>query len=102
MAIPETPSSTARLTMAGDAGRQRVLAAVPRDCPHLAGASQLHSRLSQREGYQAELLKGSQPTGRVSYSLRAEPGAGGLDTLSYPLAAVLDELCEESWSTEAD
>ena len=88
--------------MAGDAERQRVLAAVPRDCPHLAGASQLHSPPSQRGGYQAELLKGSHPTGRLSYSLRAEPGARGLDGLSYPLAAVLDEFCEESWSTEAD
>lgn len=46
-AIPEPPCSPAGLTMAGDAGRQRVLAAVPRDCPHLAGASQLHSPPSQ-------------------------------------------------------
>lgn len=49
-AIPEPPSSMARLTMAGDAGQQRVLAAVPGDCPHLAGASQLHSPPSSRRG----------------------------------------------------
>lgn len=97
-----SPSCAARLSMAGAAGQQQILAAVPRDCSQLPGASQLHPPLSQRRGYRAELLKGSHPTGRVSYSLRAEPGAGGLDGLFYPLPAVLDEFCEESWSTKAD
>ena len=60
-----------------DAGQQRVLAAVPGDCPHLPGASQLHSQPSQPGGHRAELLKGSHPTGgfRTHYEQSREPEA---------------------------
>lgn len=49
----------------------------PRDCPHLAGASQLHSPPSQRRGYQAEFLKGSHPLGgfHTHYEQSLEPEA---------------------------
>lgn len=74
--------------MAGDVGRQQELAAVPRDCPHLAGASQLHSPPRQGGGYRAELLKGSHPAGafRTHYEQSLEPEA-------LRVCSILSRLC---------
>lgn len=99
---PGSPLLGGRAEQGRDGGWQRVLAAVPRACPHLSGASQLHSPPCQRRVIRLSFLKGSHPSGRFSilttrfsYSLRAEPGARGFDGLSYPLTALLDEFCEE-------
>lgn len=99
-AIPEPPGPAAGGTRPEMPGWQRALAAAP-GTAHIwpVPASSIHRRAGQRG---AGLLKGSQPlAGGLQYSLRAEPGAGRLDGLSYPLTAVLDKFCGESWRSGA-